>query len=469
MSEQVRKWPATTALVGAWLVLASVAEHVVYGFWAQLALTAGVLVVLVSVWAGIGHGPPARGAVVAVTVATPLVLLVAPPLGNVDRTAWLLPAVIAGGFAVLLGLLPLVHGKPGLVYLPLTVSALVFAGVILGGAPRIDVWVILQDVARGLPRNPYEMSFPNVPAHETSCCFNYLPTTFLATAPGEWLFGDVRWVEAGCIVAAGALLVWHVRGSRRSLGIALLVVGAPGTLLVVQQAWTEPLLLVALCGAAIAIDRRRWWVAVLALGLALGCKQHVLVLVPFLLLYRDFGVRRALGVVAVGAAVVVPWAVWDPVRFKVCVADFFLDETAPGTSLSLWRFLPSGLGLPVLLLGTAVATWIAVRRGPGGGAGLLLGSGVILMVFDLLNKQTFLNQWWLACVLVVAGIALGCRHAVERGRRGGDLLAGATAGGSGQRDHRDRADRGRPGGARAGGQAPRSGQAGAVGGERVLH
>lgn len=428
-------------MVGAWLILASVAEHVVYGFWSQLTLTAGVLVVAVSVGLGIGHAPPARGAVVAVTVATPLMLLVTPPLGNVDRTAWLLPSVLAGGFAVLLGLLPLGSRRPGLVYLPLAASALVFAGMILGGAPRIDVWVILQDVARGLPRNPYEMTFPNVPAHETSCCFNYLPMTFLATAPGEWLFGDVRWVEGGCIVVAVALLAWHVRRSRRALSLALLVAGVPGTLLLVQQAWTEPLLLVALCGAAIAIDRGRWWVAVLALGLALACKQHVLVLVPFLLLYRDFGPRRTLGVVAVGAAVVVPWALLDPVRFKVGVADFFLDETAPGTSLSLWRFLPSGWGLPVLLVATAAATWLAVRRGPSGGSGLLVGSGLILMTFDLLNKQTFLNQWWLACVLVIAGVAVGhgagparvdCRHVAQRGRRRGDVLAESAAGGSGQ-------------------------------------
>jgi hypothetical protein len=145
------------------------------------------------------------------------------------------------------------------------------------------------------------------------------------------------------------------------------------------------------------------------MGLALACKQHVLVLMPFLALYRGFGPRRTLGVAAVGTAVILPWFLLDPVRFKICVADFFLDETAPGRSLSVWRLFPSGLALPVLLLGTAIATWIAVRRGPRGGTGLLLGAGLILMTFDLLNKQTYLNQWWLASVLVVAGLALQLR------------------------------------------------------------
>lgn len=426
MSQRVRKWPATTALVGAWLVIASIAEHVTYGFWPQVTLGIGVLVVLGSVWAGIGHAPPARGAVIAVTAATPLVLLITPPLGNVDRTAWLLPSIVAGAAAVLLGLLPLRSTRPAMVYLPLGVTALVFGGIILGGAPKIDVWVILQDVARGFPHNPYAMSFPNVPAGETSCCFNYLPSTFLATAPGEWLFGDVRWIEAGCIIASAALLARHIGPSRRGLALAVLVAGVPGTLLLVQQAWTEPLLLIALCAAAIAVDRGRWWVAALALGLALACKQHMLVLLPFLALYRDFGPRRTLGVAAVGTAVILPWFLMDPVRFKICVADFFLDETAPGRSLSIWRLFPSGLALPVLLLGTAIATWVAVRRGPRGGVGLLLGAGLILMTFDLLNKQTYLNQWWLASVLVVAGLALHVGIG-SRGVGGPGRAAGQTA------------------------------------------
>jgi hypothetical protein len=37
---------------------------------------------------------------------------------------------------------------------------------------------------------------------------------------------------------------------------------------------------------------------------------------------------------------------------------------------------------------------------------LLIGSGSVLMVFDLFNKQTFANQWWLAASLVVAGMAV---------------------------------------------------------------
>lgn len=424
------KWSASGVLVGAWLAVAVVSTHTIYAPWTLALLVLAVVVLLGSVWLGAFRSVPATSAVVAVTLATPLTVVASPLVGNVTRTAWLLPAVIAGMLVVPVGLVVLV--RPRLWPVVLGAVGLVFGGVILGGVPRIDVWVILQDVANGLlhHQNPYQMRFPNVPPGETSSCFNYLPSTFLLTAPGRWLFGDVRWVAAGCVLGSAALLGWHVR-ERRGLALTLLLAGLPCTLLVVQQAWTEPMLLLALCATAVAVDRGRWWLAVLALGVGLANKQHAVVLLPFLLLHRDFGPRRTAGAVAVGTAITLPWALADPVRFRTCVADFYLDERAPGTSLSVWRWLPDGWQLPVLLLGTAAVTVLALRRCPRGGAGLLLGSGLVLTVFDLLNKQTFANQWWLAAALLVAGTALvrpsEQLHRVERHAGAEETGAAAAA------------------------------------------
>ena len=44
-------------------------------------------------------------------------------------------------------------------------------------------------------------------------------------------------------------------------------------------------------------------------------------------------------------------------------------------------------------------------------ASLVLGSGLVFAAFDLANKQSFENQWLLACQLLVASLA--CR-AVEQ-------------------------------------------------------
>lgn len=394
-------------LAGAWLAIAVVAFHTIYAPWTLAILVVAVVLVLGSVWFGGLRSAPARSVVIAVTLATPVTIIASPLLPNVNRTDWLLPAVVAGVVVVPLGLVVLARPRWWPAVLGLT--AVVCAGIILGGTPRIDVWVILQDTANGLLRHqdPYRMSFPNVPPGQTSSCFNYLPSTFLLTAPGRWLFGDVRWVEAGCVVASAALLARHVR-STRGLPLAVLVGVLPCTLLVVQQAWTEPMLLLSLCATAVAVDRGwRWWLAPAALGVGLANKQHAVVLLPFLLLYRDFGPRRTLTAVAAGTAITLPWVLADAGRFKTCVADFYLGESAPTMSLSVWRWLPDGWQLPILLAGTAAVTVLALRRCPRGGAGLLSGSGLVLATFDLLNKQTFANQWWLASALLVAGLAIG--------------------------------------------------------------
>jgi hypothetical protein len=412
------KWSGSALLMGSWLITAAVALRTTYATWTVILLVLAVLLVLCSVWLGEFRAPSA--AVIAVTLATPLVAVVAPlvisashslfhsPLFiNVNLSWPLLPAVITGAVAVPLALLALIRPRWALV--SLGVTAVAFAGVIIGGTPRIDVWVILQDVAGGLlhGQNPYEMRFPNVPAGETSSCFNYLPSTFLLTAPGRWLFGDVRWVEAGWVLGAALLLCWHTR-RREGVLLAVLVAGLPCTLLVVQQAWTEPMLLALLCLCAVAVDRGRWWWGVVAMGMALANKQHVVVLLPMLLLYKDFGPRRTVAACLAGAAVAAPWVISDPSRFKTCVVDFYLYEGPPATSLSVWRWLPGPWSLIGLLVGTCAATVLVLRRCTGGG-GLLVGSGSVLMVFDLFNKQTFANQWWLAASLVVAGMALSTR------------------------------------------------------------
>jgi len=86
--------------------------------------------------------------------------------------------------------------------------------------------------------------------------------------------------------------------------------------------------------------------------------------------------------------------------------DFFLDLPARPDSLSLWRWLPPGTGTPLLLLAAAAAYAVALRRLPRDGAGLLFGWALTLAAWDLLNKQSFLNQWLLVAQLTLAALAL---------------------------------------------------------------
>ena len=180
------------------------------------------------------------------------------------------------------------------------VSSVVGAVAILNDpAPKIDVWVSLQQASDALARGVsfYEVTWVGSPG--VNDAFTYLPWTAVLLAPGRWLAGDVRWALMVWTLVA-AVGIWALSaGSRggpgprwRAAAVTALILFAPGTLTQVDQAWTEPLLLAGVVWWAVLVDRGRAWWAVVPLALACASKQHLALLLPVLLVWRPFGVWR---------------------------------------------------------------------------------------------------------------------------------------------------------------------------------
>ncbi|HEY6422573.1 MAG TPA: hypothetical protein VIY28_04850, partial [Pseudonocardiaceae bacterium] len=350
--------------------------------------------------------PPAWAIVLSVLLAV-RVLAVAPPLNNVSSNRWVLPGVLVLAAATAVpALLPWVQAEYAgwVAAAGLAAAATGCSLVVLGGTPVIDVWELLQGAGHGLAggRNPYQLTFPGSPPGQVRDCFTYLPATMLLTAPGVWLGGDARWAELALLLATGAMLSWHLRARGGTpLGLALLVVVLPGSVYMVQISWTETLLLPALVATAVLADRGRTGWAAVAFGVALATKQHVVLLVPLLLLCR-FRLREVAVAAGTAAALTVPWLLADPSRFLGCTVHLFLAVEARRDSLSLWLLVPEPLRL-TLLVGCLLAGYLLVWRCcPCTGSGFLLGCAVVLMAFGIANKQTFLNQWWLVAALVTS-------------------------------------------------------------------
>lgn len=380
---------------------------------ARLVVFAGVALLGV-VLGGARVRPPTWAVALAVLVAVRSIA-VKPPLDNVVSDDRLLTGVLVVAAATALpAVVPLVrYGSTGRVAAgTLATAAAGYALVILGSRPIIDVWALLQGAGRALRagQNPYEIVFPAAPPGQVDHCFTYLPGTALLGGPGVWLGGDARWAELALLVTAGALVAWQVRsrGGAR-LGLAAFVVVVPGSVYVVQQAWTEPMLLAALAATAVLADRGRLSWAAVAFGVALATKQHVLLIAPLLLMLAPSWaarLRACLVAVAVAAALTLPFLLANPARFTECTAEFFLTAEAPRTSLSLWLHLPEPVRLPLLLAALAAGYLIAWRCCPRTGGGFLVACAAVFTTVGVLNKQTFLNQWWLVTALVVAGLAL---------------------------------------------------------------
>jgi hypothetical protein len=298
-------------------------------------------------------------------------------------------------------------------------------------APRIDVWVTLQQASDGLARgqNMYAMVWTGSPGIQDA--FTYLPWTAVLLAPGRWLAGDVRWaLLVWTLTAAAGLLLLGGGGLRDraatwSAGpvVALLLL-APGTLTQVDQAWTEPLLLAGLVWWAVLVRQDRAWWAVIPLALACASKQHLALLLPILLVWRPFGWRRTVVTGALTGVLLLPWFLAGP-------SDFIHDTISLLVSFHPIRFANTlyllalnefGVTLPFWLTGLVVLATLAaivavVHRRQPDLPELLRWLALMLLVANIVNKQAFYNQFWLVAGLVAASWAT--RASTSSGRKAG--------------------------------------------------
>ena len=339
--------------------------------------------------------------------------------------------LILGITAVAAGLLLLLPVRRGPdVALAVAVVGYVAAGaalIRLSPSPRIDVWVILQQAADGLARgeNMYASQWVGSPGIKDA--FTYLPWTAVLLAPGRWIAGDVRWA----LLAVGVVTALVVRAlaagrqprtatttgstARTTAGAAVgaLLLLLPGTSTQVEQAWTEPLLLACLAGAALALTRGRPLVAVLLFGLGLACKQHLVLLLPLLAAWPRFGVRRAAASAGVAGVLVLPWFVAGPAEFwhdtVTLLVNFiplkFADTLYIAALVDLGWTPPFWL-TGAVVLGTLAAVTLTVRRRDPDLGELLRWAALVLLVANLVNKQAFYNQYWLVAGLVLLSWAV---------------------------------------------------------------
>ena len=82
-------------------------------------------------------------------------------------------------------------------------------------APKIDVWVTLQQASDALARGVsfYEVTWTGSPG--VADAFTYLPWTAVLLAPGRWLAGDVRWALMVWTLVA-AVGIWALAAGSRS-------------------------------------------------------------------------------------------------------------------------------------------------------------------------------------------------------------------------------------------------------------
>ncbi len=418
--------PAAACLLTVWLGYFTALQ------WSVVRYRLGIVLVLTSAALLLGTALARRWRLAALPrpvlaaalVVAAVVAEVVPFFSHVGPADRRLLAHIVAGATLLAAAVLLVPGRPGrLAAAGVAVAGAVassVAAILLDPAPRIDVWVTLQQASDGLARgeNFYAMTWVGSPGIQDA--FTYLPWTAVLLAPGRWLAGDVRWallvyllVGLACLLAIGRRP--HGGGRRTSslaLGAAALLALAPGAVTQAEQAWTEPLLFACLAAWALLVHRDRAWWAVVPLALGCAGKQHLALLLPVLACWPAFGWRRTLATGGLAGALVLPWFLASP-------ADFWHDTVSLLVGFHPIRFANTWFiaarteldwtppfwltGLVVLAVLTLACTMVRRRR--PGLAELLGWLALLLLVANLVNKQAFYNQFWLAGALVALALA----------------------------------------------------------------
>ena len=197
-----------------------------------------------------------------------------------------------------------------------------------------------------------------------------------------------------------------------ALGATTLLALAPGTLTQAEQAWTEPLLFACLAGWALLVARGRAWWAVVPLALACASKQHIALLLPILACWQTFGLRRTVATGGLTGLLIAPWFFaspsdfvhdtitlligFHPIRFANTL--FIAAQTELSWTPPFWL---TGI---IVLGALAVACVLVWRRQPP--LHELLGwLALVLLIANLVNKQAFYNQYWLAGALIALSLA----------------------------------------------------------------
>lgn len=286
--------------------------------------------------------------------------------------------------------------------------------------PRIDVHRLLQDSTIGLVHglDMYRQCWPG--STGLKCTYPYLPITSVLLVPARVLAGDVRYGE---LAALGlAVLLLRRRLPAELAVLPLLLIAFPQAPYSLLQAWTEPLLVLALVTMVVAVRRGHPGWATIAFAIGLASKQHLVLLLPLAAWWPAFGWRRTLRSVGLAVLLVLPWLLAGPSAFWRDAVVHNLADPVLADALDVDALLIH-LGLVPGFWFTAVALLagyvLALRRLPRTGAGFAAAGALVDLTLDLTNKQSFFNHYTLAMALLVVAVVEAARAPLTSAASGG--------------------------------------------------
>ena len=294
--------------------------------------------------------------------------------------------------------------------------------------PHIDVYVFQQTSNKALlhAQNPYTQTPPNIYGNSSSygpkwvnkdgtlAVGNPYPPLNVYFSFVSYAFsGDLRYGYLIAILLAGVLMATLTPG-RLSLLAAYIFLFSPRLFFVVEQSWTEPMVLfLAVAVVWCAFHRPAWRFVVL--GLLMASKQYMIFLFPLIILLippkssRRFWAQAGGSTVGVAFAVTAPLAFWNfPAFFwNVGLAQWDQVFRMDALSYAVWftrmfgQIPPQFLSFIVL----AVVLILMMRFAARTPAGFAIATALCLGLFFAFSKQAFCNYYFLVVGLLCCALA----------------------------------------------------------------
>ena len=300
--------------------------------------------------------------------------------------------------------------------------------------PGIDVITFQREGLRALSNgeNPYAITMPQVyGGHEyygegltadgrLLIGLPYPPLSLLLEWPFHVLFGDYRYALLAALAAA-ALLLSRVSRSAIATLAALSLLFTPRSFFVVEQGWTESLVVLAIAAVVFAAVRQLAWLP-LALGALFAMKQYAIFLAPIAFMLvppedRKKTLQLVAGAIGVAAAITLPFALWNWPGFQRSVIEFQFLQPFRFDSLSYLAWIARISGSPpaawVGFVAMFVATALVLWRTPRTPAGFAAGGAMILFAFFAFNKQAFCNYYFVVVGALWSAVAASGRRRDE--------------------------------------------------------
>jgi hypothetical protein len=256
-------------------------------------------------------------------------------------------------------------------------------------------WIV-RSIAQSL--GIWEQIRPSCPISATSC------TILAGYITGYRLL-------ATCLHGIGGWLIWLLVGSvepKHAPGAVLLWLWNPVAIIAsALGAHNDGLMLIALLGMFLCIQRQRWLLALLLLGMAAHVKLTALLFAPALAIwmFQRLGIWRSitLGLSSIGLLLPISWLLYAPLGGWQTLPRMLHERglyfaNSPATILYRWLYEELGW------------RWVDAVQTTNQSAtiGFLIALGIIVWKFWHSADNTSEQLWHTQTVIIVAYLLIGC-------------------------------------------------------------